>query len=146
MSHSDFHSIEPTQTEHRISEDGDATYLDVRTVAEFTKGRPKGRAVNVPLEFYHPSTHGTHPNDAFILVLEHTFDKAHPIVIGADSASPRAEKSAKILKERGFTDLSVLRKGVDAWLEAHLPLTKDNREGVSYVSLLTSARRAQAKK
>lgn len=146
MQLSDFYSIEPTQTEHRISEDGNATYLDVRTVAEFTKGRPKGRAVNIPLEFYHPSTHDTHPNEAFVLVLEHIFDKAHPIVIGADSGSPRAEKSATILKDRGFTDLSILKNGIDAWTKARLPLTKDNRGGVSYVSLLTSARRTTTKK
>ena len=146
MNHSDLDSIEPTQAEREISEDGNATYLDVRTVAEFAKGRPKGRAVNVPLEFYHPSTQDTHPNEAFILVLETIFDRAHPIIIGADSASPRAENSAVILNERGFTNLSILKNGVDAWAQEHLAVTKDNREGVSYVSLLTRARRAGAKK
>lgn len=126
-----------------IGDDGAATYVDVRTVAEFVQGRPRGRAINVPLVFHHPTTGAEHDNDAFALVVEHTLgDRGQAIVVGADN-SERGARAAERLTELGYGDVRLLEGGIEAWREAGLPVTGDNRDGVSYVSLLTPARRAK---
>jgi rhodanese-related sulfurtransferase len=135
-------SIDAKETAGKIGPGGGATYVDVRTVAEFTAGRPKGRAINVPVEFHHPKTGATHANDAFTLVVRHTLDRAAPLIVGAD-AGDRAARAADILAGAGFTEIEILPGGLTGWRKAELPVTGDNRDGVSYVSLLTPARRAK---
>ncbi|NQV20860.1 MAG: rhodanese-like domain-containing protein [Rhodospirillales bacterium] len=135
-------SIGAPDTAAKIGPDGKATYIDVRTVAEFAAGRPKGRAINVPIEFTHPTTKEIHANTAFELVMQHTLDPATPLIVGADDG-PRAAQAAEALAVAGFTDIAVLADGLPGWQTAGLPVTKDNRDGVSYVSLLTPARRAK---
>jgi rhodanese-related sulfurtransferase len=135
-------TINAKNAAEKIGPEGEATYIDVRTVAEFTEGRPKGRAINVPVEFYHPKTKATHPNDAFILVMQHTLDTAAPVIVGAD-AGDRSDTAAEALVSAGFTQIEVLNEGIAAWEKAGLPVTGDNRDGVSYVSLLTPVRRAK---
>ena len=58
-----------------IAEQTAAIYLDTRTVAEFASGRPRGHAINIPLEFYHPKTGDAHPNESFELVVEHALPR-----------------------------------------------------------------------
>jgi len=135
-------SISAVEAAARIDAAGDATYVDVRTVAEFAAGRPRGRAVNIPIGFRHPTTGATHPNEAFALVAGHALDTATPLIVGADSDG-RAALAVSALTAAGFTDVRVLLDGISAWRAAGLPVTGDNREGVSYVSLLTPARRAK---
>jgi rhodanese-related sulfurtransferase len=137
-----FPSIDAKEAAEKIGPDGPATYVDVRTVAEFAAGRPKGRAVNLPIEFYHPSTKATHGNDAFQMVATHALDLATPLVVGADTG-PRAGQAADALADAGFTHVEVAKDGLPGWQAAGLPVTGDNRPGVSYVSLLTPARRAK---
>jgi rhodanese-related sulfurtransferase len=137
-----FKSIDAKDAAAKIGPDGIATYVDVRTVAEFTEGRPKGRAINVPIEFYHPKTKETHANEAFTLVTQRALDANAPVIVGAD-AGPRATQAAEQLAGAGFTEIEVLVQGLPGWQEAGLPVTGDNRDGVSYVSLLTPARRAE---
>ena len=139
-------TIDAKDAAQKIGPDGDATYVDVRTVAEFTEGRPKGRAINVPIEFTHPTTKEIHPNDAFMLVMQHTLDQGAAIIVGAHNAEDdgtRAARAAERLAEGGFTNVEILSDGFEGWQKAGLPVTGDNRPGVSYVSLLTPARRAK---
>ncbi|MBT6465107.1 MAG: rhodanese-like domain-containing protein [Proteobacteria bacterium] len=125
-----------------ISQEGTGTYVDVRTVAEFATNRPKGRAVNIPIVFFHPSTKEEHPNPAFELVARHALKDEDVIIVGGNSDN-RALEAARRLQATGFLNIRILRKGVEEWNEATLPLTGDNRPGVSYASLLTAARRAK---
>ena len=125
-----------------ISEEGTGTYIDVRAVAEFAINRPKGRAVNIPIVFFHPTTKEEHPNPAFELVAQHALKDDYVIIVGGNSDN-RALEAATRLQATGFVNIRILRKGVDEWSEANLPLTGDNRPGVSYASLLTAARRAK---
>ena len=125
-----------------ISEEGTGTYIDVRAVAEFAINRPKGRAVNIPIVFFHPTTKEEHPNPAFELVAQHALKEDDGIIVGGNSDN-RALEAATRLQATGFVNIRILRKGVDEWSEANLPLTGDNRPGVSYASLLTAARRAK---
>jgi rhodanese-related sulfurtransferase len=134
--------ISPQGSSERIASDGDATYVDVRTVAEFAAGRPKGRAVNIPIEFYHPKSGATHPNEAFLLVARHALDTAGSLIIGADEGE-RAAQAAGALLEAGFGRVELMLGGMPKWEAAGLKVTGDNRDGVSYASLLTAARRAK---
>lgn len=128
----------------RIGEDGDATYVDVRTVAEFAAGHPKGRVVNIPILFHHPTTKEDHPNPSFRLVAEHALPLDTPLVVGADDG-PRAARAAEELIAAGYADVAVMTEGLPGWKRLGLPVTGNNRDGVSYVSLLTPAKREAEK-
>lgn len=140
MSHS---IVTPLETSLRIAADGTATYVDVRTVAEFVEGHPRGRVVNVPIEFYHPKTRAAHANASFQLVMEHTLPLDTPLIVGGDDG-PRAMAAATALRAAGYSDVSVMSAGLPGWRAAGLPVTGNNAPGVSYVSLLTPAKRQGA--
>ena len=53
-------------------------------VAEFVAGHPRGRTVNVPIEFHHPKTGASHANASFVLVMTHHFALDAPLVVGGD--------------------------------------------------------------
>ncbi len=135
--------ITPLEVSLRIGPDGLATYVDVRTVAEFVTGHPRGRVVNVPIEFYHPKTNVAHANASFQLVMEHTLPHETPLIVGGDEG-PRAGVAAAALSAAGYTDVCVMSVGLPGWRENGLPVTGNNADGVSYVSLLTPAKRKGA--
>ena len=130
----------PLEVSLRIGPDGPATYIDVRTVAEFVKGHPRGRVINVPIEFYHPKTGAAHGNASFVLVMEHSLPHDTPLIVGGDEG-PRAATAAAALIEAGYKDVRVMSAGLPGWRENGLPVTGNNANGVSYVSLLTPAKR-----
>lgn len=130
----------PLEVSLRIAADGLATYVDVRTVAEFVAGHPRGRVINVPIEFYHPKTGAAHGNASFILVMEHTLPLTTPLIVGGDEG-PRAGAAAAALNAAGYQDVSVMSAGLAGWRVSGLPVTGYNAPGVSYVSLLTPAKR-----
>lgn len=140
MSHS---IVTPLEASLRIAADGTATYVDVRTVAEFVQAHPRGRVINVPIEFYHPQTGAALANASFQLVMEHTRPLNTPLIVGGDEG-PRAAAAADLLTTAGFIDVSVMSAGLPGWREAGLPVTGNNAPGVSYVSLLTPAKRKGA--
>lgn len=122
----------------------DATYVDVRTVAEFAVRHPAAaRVVNVPIVFFHPTTKATHPNDAFLLVMNDVFPRDARLILGADDG-PRAADAARVLRDDGFTNVALMHEGYGGWARYDLPVTADNRPGTSYVSLLTAARRRKS--
>ncbi len=130
----------PLEVSLRIGPDGPATYIDVRTVAEFVQGHPRGRVINVPIEFYHPKTGAAHGNASFMLVMEHTLPLGTPLIVGGDEG-PRAGLAAAALSAAGYQDVSVMSVGLPGWRANGLPVTGNNAPGVSYVSLLTPAKR-----
>jgi len=120
-------------------------YIDVRTVAEFASGHPRGKVVNIPLVFHHPTTQETFPNNSFLEVVESLYVKNTPLIIGCDTGG-RARQAAARLLEVGYTDISVMPEGYTGWRAQKLPTTTDNRNGISYVSLLTPVKRKGKKK
>jgi 3-mercaptopyruvate sulfurtransferase SseA len=46
----------------------------------------------------------------------------------------------------GYTEVAVMPEGVTSWRKAGLPTTADNRDGISYVSLLMKVKRKGKKK
>lgn len=124
----------------RLDADAAAVYLDVRPVAEFADGRALVRCVNVPWAFRHPDGEAWHLNADFVAIARHALGEAQTVLVGGD-ASERAATAAMALAAAGTLDVLLVSGGIDAWRAALLPTTRDNREGVSYVSLLTRYRR-----
>lgn len=117
-----------------------AHYIDVRTVAEFAAGRPLLRAVNLPFVFRAPLDGAEAANAGFCDLAGFLYTAATPLVIGGAS-DDRAGRAAAALRAAGFQAVSVMAGGIDGWRAACLPTTRDNRAGVSYVSVLTRFRR-----
>lgn len=133
-------SISPADTAQRLRDDTAVQYIDVRTVAEFAQGRPLMRAVNLPFVFHAPDHGAEVPNAIFVDIVNHLFAPEVPLVLGGD-ADDRAERAAAALLAAGRADVAVMTGGFEAWRAALLPTTRDNRNGISYVSLLTQFRR-----
>ncbi|MBI2803158.1 MAG: rhodanese-like domain-containing protein [Gammaproteobacteria bacterium] len=138
-------TLTPAETQTRLAAMPPALYLDVRTVAEFAKGRPKGNAVNVPWSFTHPTTREILLNASFRLVIEALYPKDAELIVGSQTGS-RGDAAAATLVTAGYLNVAVLKGGFEAWRAAGLMTTTDNRPGISYVSLLTRVKRPPNKK
>jgi rhodanese-related sulfurtransferase len=122
-----------------------AVYIDVRTVAEFAAGHPKGKVVNIPILFRHPTMNETHPNASFLEVVESLYAKDTLLILGCEKGK-RAQQAAEQLIQAGYTNVSVMPDSYEGWRAQNLPITTDNRDGVNYVSLLTPVKRKGKKK
>ena len=138
-------TLTPQEAFERLNNAPAVTYVDVRTVAEFVQGRPKGKAINVPVVFFHPATDEVFQNDSFDLVMDDVCPKETALIMGCEKG-PRAKQAAEKLTAAGYTNVSIMEAGNVGWNAANLPTTTDNRDGVSYVSLLTPAKRKSKKK
>lgn len=87
--------------------------LDVRTPEEFKGGHIKG-AKNVDFN-----------DDGFEKELA-KLDKERPVLVHC-AAGGRSTRSLKILKKLGFKTVLHLDGGINAWKEAGLPLSKDEK-------------------
>ncbi len=132
--------LSPADVRRLFSEDPAAQYIDVRTVGEFAEGRPLLRAVNLPFVFHTPQQGAEVPNGSFTELVSFLFPTDTLLVLGG-GADDRASRAAAALVAAGYSRISVLAGGFDAWRAALQPTTRDNRDGVSYVSLLTRFRR-----
>ena len=138
-------SVTPQEAFERMQNDSAATYIDVRTVAEFATGHPKGKVINVPIVFFHPTTKAVFQNESFDLVMEEVCPKETPLIVGCEKG-PRAKQAVERLAAAGYENIHLMEAGHAGWKAADLPVTADNRDGISYVSLLTPAKRKQKKK
>ena len=138
-------TLTPQEAFERLNQDAATTYVDVRTVAEFATGHPKGKIINVPIVFFHPTTKAVFPNGSFDLVMDAVCPKDIPLIVGCEKG-PRARQAVERLTAAGYENLHLMEAGHAGWKAANLPTTADNRDGISYVSLLTPAKRKQKKK
>jgi rhodanese-related sulfurtransferase len=137
--------LSPQETHNLLTNNSEAVYLDVRTVAEFATGHPRGRVVNIPILFRHPTKEETYPNQSFLTVIEDLYPKETPLVVGCGKG-PRATQAAAHLAAAGYANVAVMQGGYSEWQDNKLPTTKDNRDGMSYVSLLMKVKRKGKKK
>jgi rhodanese-related sulfurtransferase len=128
-----------------LSGNDNAAYVDVRTVAEFAAGHPRGKVVNIPIVFYHPTTKEIYLNGSFLEVVASLYSKERPLIVGGDDGG-RAQQAAEQLQTAGYTNICVMPEGVNGWRAQKLPTTTDNRDGISYASLLTPVKRKGKKK
>jgi len=141
--------ITPQQAHETLSGDSSAVYIDVRTVQEFANGHPAG-AVNIPVAFADPAR-GMVLNPDFVGVVERNFAKDKKIIVGCQSGA-RSARAGGMLVEAGYQDISNLLGGfggmrdqmgnviAPGWSASGLPLSNDNRDGVSYESLSAKVR------
>ena len=138
-------TLTPHEAFERLQNDAATTYVDVRTVAEFATGHPKGKVINVPIVFFHPTTKAVFQNESFDLVMAEVCPKETPLIVGCEQG-PRAKQAVERLTAAGYENVHLMEAGHAGWKAAALPVTADNRDGISYVSLLTPAKRKQKKK
>ena len=133
-------TLSPDDVQALFASEPAATYIDVRTVAEFANGHPKGNVVNIPIEFYRPHSDEVFPNASFLEVVGDERTRDARLIMGCD-AGERSQRAARELIAAGYGNVAVMAGGLKAWRERRLPITGDNRPGVSYASLLTAAKR-----
>lgn len=138
-------TLSPQEAQTLLTTTPTAVYVDVRTVSEFASGHPKGKVVNIPLVFHHPTTKETHPNPSFMEVVQSLYAKDAPLILGCEKGM-RARQAADQLIQAGYTNVCIMEAGFPGWREQKLPTTKENRDGISYVSLLTPLKRKGKKK
>ncbi len=137
--------LDAETTRRLLAGDTPITYVDVRTVAEFCQGHPHGPVINVPFEFFHPRTKARHENKRFLAVLAMYCSIADNVVLGGCD-DDRAQRAAAELVSAGYERVHWSAGGLVAWQAAQLPVSRNNRCGMSYVSLLTATVRADAKR
>ena len=109
---------------------GKPLILDVRDEAEFAAGHIQG-AKHIPLA------------DLSARLKEIEKFKEKPILVHCQKGS-RARKACAILKAQQFSQLNNLEGGLDAWIEAKLPLVKTPATK-SVVSKITTAKTTSEK-
>lgn len=126
-----------------------AVYVDVRSEPEFAEGHPAG-SVNVP--FLHQGASGLVPNPDFVAVMQGTFPKDQPVVLGCKSGG-RSQKAADAMRRAGYLAVVDQRAGFDGvrdafgavtepgWKAQGLPIETAAPAGKSYGELLGRAAR-----
>ena len=104
-----YRRLGPAQLTALINRDN-ALVVDLRPVVDFEKGHIAG-AKNVQMSQFDPENRQLAPA------------KALPVVLVC-KAGESADGAAKRLRKAGFTNVSVLEGGVQAWQGADLPLVK----------------------
>jgi len=140
-----FKVLTPQEVRAVLTANPAALYIDVRTVAEFASGHPRGKVVNIPVVFHHPTTKETFQNNSFLLIVGDLCAKDRALIVGCDTGE-RATQAANQLLGAGYMDVAVMPEGFTGWRKSGLPTTTDNRDGISYVSLLTKVKRKGKKK
>jgi rhodanese-related sulfurtransferase len=134
---------------HDLQSEGH-TYVDVRSVPEFTQAHPSG-AVNVPLLHRDERTGQMSPNHEFLQVMRASFAPETKLLIGCQ-AGARSAQAAEILTEAGFTNVSNVLGGfggardsmtgqvrAEGWLSAGLPVEQGATAGHTYDDLRSRA-------
>jgi rhodanese-related sulfurtransferase len=126
------------------------SYIDVRSIPEFTAGHPEG-AVNIPLLHYDEAKGEMVPNPDFLKVVEANFPKEARLALGCQ-VGMRSQKAAEILAQAGYrTPCNVWggfgglrdkygRLVAEGWQELGLPVSRENGEAVGYASLAGRAK------
>lgn len=105
-----------------------ATYLDVRSIAEFQQGHPEG-AFNVPLLHLDPQSGQMRPNPQFLDVVKANFPAGAPMVVGCKMGG-RSQQACELLANAGYQDVANVlggwggapQMGHTGWLQAGLPV------------------------
>ena len=114
-----------------------ATYIDVRSSAEFAAGRPAG-AINVPLLDNDEDTGQLMPNPDFVRVMRANFPSDAPLLIGCQSGG-RSGRAAQILDAFGFTNVTNVPGGYAGWEPSGLPIDSATSPHRAYGDLLAVA-------
>jgi rhodanese-related sulfurtransferase len=114
-----------------------ATYIDVRSSAEFAAGRPAG-AINVPLLDNDEDTGQLMPNPDFVRVMRANFPVDASLLIGCQTGG-RSARAAQILDAFGFTRVTNVLGGYEGWTPLGLPVESTTPASRSYEEMLAAA-------
>ncbi|MBI2370081.1 MAG: rhodanese-like domain-containing protein [Deltaproteobacteria bacterium] len=129
------------------------TYLDVRSIPEFTAGHATG-AVNIPLMHLDERSGQMVPNPEFLEVVQANFPPDTKLVIGCHSGG-RSMHACQLLGQIGYAHVLNIRGGFGGaqdrfgrlvergWAEAGLPVDQTGGEGISYESLAGKVKTAR---
>ncbi|MDZ4774331.1 MAG: rhodanese-like domain-containing protein [Planctomycetota bacterium] len=119
----------PAEAKALVDSNQGWTYLDVRSVDEFSGGHPVG-AWNIPV--LHRGPMGMTPNADFVAVVAKTFPKTAKLVVGCASGV-RSVRACEMLEAAGYTELVNMEGGfmgsrddfgraIPGWASSGLPV------------------------
>ena len=114
-----------------------STFIDVRSSSEFARGRPAG-AINVPLLDHDEDTGQLMANPDFVRVMRANFPADTPLLVGCQSGG-RSSRAARMLEAFGFTCITNVAGGYDAWKPSGLPIDTTAAPSRTYEELLAIA-------
>ena len=136
-------------TEAQSLQQQGATYVDVRSQAEFEQGHATG-AINVPLMDRDSASGQMAPNPDFVRVMQANFAPDARLLIGCQVGG-RSMRAAQMLEAFGFTDVTNVKGGfggmkdpmgrtVDpGWAESGLPVETGAPAGQLYAEFAKKA-------
>ena len=133
-------ALAPKEAAARLAAEPTLRYVDIRPVHDFAQGHPLAYCLNVPFRFRHPDGGEWHANADFAAIVQWATAEATGLLVGGDDGFA-ADEAAAALAAAGCPGVALVEGGLDGWRAALLPTTRENREGTSYVSLLTGYRR-----
>jgi rhodanese-related sulfurtransferase len=135
----------PQETQEALTADPKATYLDVRTEAEFEQGHPP-RALNVPIMLFDASGGPAKLNERFVDVVRRHIDPAATVFVGCQSGM-RSQRAAELLARAGFQSVTNVSGGfggikdragnviTPGWRDSGLPVETGQPSGQCYRDL-----------
>ena len=130
----------------RLQNDGNHTYVDVRSVPEFERGHPAG-ARNVPLLHLDPQTGRMQPNPEFLTVMRANFEPGAKLLVGCQMGG-RSAQAGQMLVAAGYEDVTNVVGGYggardrftgqlinEGWADAGLPVEQGSPAGCGYDDL-----------
>jgi thiosulfate/3-mercaptopyruvate sulfurtransferase len=103
--------------------------LDTRPAESFAQGHLPG-AIHLDLWGFSLIDTGEAPRRAFLWMIHHVLEQrginaSRPVVIYEDNSGIRAARVFWFLEYFDHPDVRILDGGLSAWLDAHLPVTRD---------------------
>ncbi len=135
-------TLDPKAAKKRLDQ-GDWTYLDVRTVEEFDEGHVPG-SFNIPILFRDPAA-GMVPNPEFVAAVKRQFAPESKLVLGCKSGG-RSQRACELLGAEGYRALVNMDGGmhgkvdmdgqpIPGWIACGLPSTKTAEATQTWKSL-----------
>lgn len=124
-------------TDARQEQVAGATLVDVRSTDEFSAGHPAG-AISIPLLDADEDTGQMMPNPDFVRVMKATFPPGTALLLSCRTGG-RSARAAQILEAFGFTQLTNVEGGYEAWQPSGLPTETSTPAEGDYAALLARA-------
>lgn len=112
--------VSPEEARQQMQQDPNTLVVDVRNPADIAATGIVPGAINVPLGSLTYKADNKVPEEWRDLQLQ---DRSRPVITTC-MHGPMGALGGKLLKDMGFTDVSFLEGGVQAWQDAGLPTEK----------------------
>ena len=110
-------SVDPNEAQKRLAQDPDALVVDVRDAADVSSTGLAPGSVNISLGMLPVKADQELPQELRDPRLQ---DRSRQLILTCQTDA-NAARGAKLLKDMGFTNVSVMDGGMQAWKAAGLP-------------------------